>query len=356
MKIQQGCREKAKNDSLKRKKMSVLYLRPRMRSNHLLIFLFCIAFSFSILSAHAKSHTEDAKAILDKAAAVMDLRVPGAKPFQMAAGFHLSGDKSDDELPKDGMYTEIWNSSEHWRTEFDLPGFQQIEVGNGNKRWLTQNLYLEDGQTYAARKLFAFGKYEMGKINKVSSEVVGGKPAQCIISKMEEKELMFCFDDQDHVLLQTKEKSFYYELVCSFTNYQNFGDKMYPQNIRCGSKGDTNFEATITKLQDDATPTNSQLFSPPAGSTEWPVCAMIEHPSPISAPNPDYAGTASALLDVIVGIDGRPINIKVKRSGGDSFDGVAINTVSRWRFRPATCAGVPVPMLVKVKMETQMHN
>jgi hypothetical protein len=67
----------------------------------------CAAASFTIPSAHAKSHADEAKAILDRADAVMDISVPGSKPFQMAAGFHLFGNKENDELARDGMYTEI---------------------------------------------------------------------------------------------------------------------------------------------------------------------------------------------------------------------------------------------------------
>jgi hypothetical protein len=134
----------------------MLYLRAHMRIDHIhkTVFPFllcCVIVGITILSASAKSHNDEAKVILDKATAVMDIRSPGSKPFQMVAGFHLFGDKSNNEPSKDGMYTEIWNSPEHWRTEFDLPGFQQIEVGSKDRRWLTQDLYLEKSQTYLAR-------------------------------------------------------------------------------------------------------------------------------------------------------------------------------------------------------------
>lgn len=76
--------------------------------------------------------------------------------------------------------------------------------------------------------------------------------------------LTFCFDNEDSVLLQTKEKAAKFTRVCSFMNYQKFGDKTYPHDIRCISNGSPFFEATITKLQSDNTPIDSQLFLPPS--------------------------------------------------------------------------------------------
>jgi TonB family protein len=131
-------------------------------------------------------------------------------------------------------------------------------------------------------------------------------------------------------------------------NYQKFGDKMYPHDIRCASNGNPSFEATITKLQEDATPVDSQLFLPPAGSKEWPVCIQVQHPSPLSAPDPKYPGktwfqSAQVVISLTIGADGVPFGEKITESGGDVFDQEALKTAARWRFRPATCAGTSVP-------------
>jgi TonB family protein len=61
-------------------------------------------------------------------------------------------------------------------------------------------------------------------------------------------------------------------------------------------------------------------------------------------------------LEVIIGIDGIPTDIKVKQSGRDSFDAAAISAVSKWRFSPATCSGIPVPSMLEINMDFQQTN
>ncbi|HEY5633930.1 MAG TPA: energy transducer TonB, partial [Burkholderiaceae bacterium] len=48
-------------------------------------------------------------------------------------------------------------------------------------------------------------------------------------------------------------------------------------------------------------------------------------------------------LDVHVGPSGRVLDVRLKRSSGsDVLDQTAIETVKKWRFRPATVDGQPV--------------
>lgn len=44
-----------------------------------------------------------------------------------------------------------------------------------------------------------------------------------------------------------------------------------------------------------------------------------------------------------VGVDGKPINIGIVKSVGKHHDTGAMGIVRGWKFKPATCAGVPIP-------------
>ncbi|MFO0233172.1 MAG: energy transducer TonB [Burkholderiales bacterium] len=49
-------------------------------------------------------------------------------------------------------------------------------------------------------------------------------------------------------------------------------------------------------------------------------------------------------LDVHVGADGAVLDVQLRvSSGSPTLDRAAIDTVRRWRFRPATVDGQPVP-------------
>lgn len=66
------------------------------------------------------------------------------------------------------------------------------------------------------------------------------------------------------------------------------------------------------------------------------------------APSPHYPPLArsrgqegEALLRVLVGIDGRPVQVRLQHSSGHSMlDRAAVNAVQRWRFHPARSDGV----------------
>ncbi len=50
-------------------------------------------------------------------------------------------------------------------------------------------------------------------------------------------------------------------------------------------------------------------------------------------------------LNVLIGADGLPQKVEVKKSSGfDRLDRQAVDTVLRWRFVPGTRSGVPEAM------------
>jgi len=84
---------------------------------------------------------------------------------------------------------------------------------------------------------------------------------------------------------------------------------------------------------------------------------ITRHPELLQKEEPEYSedarkarfqGTVILLIDV--GLDGRPVNIRVVQGAGLGLDERAIEAVSRWRFRPAVAGdrAVVAPALVEV--------
>ena len=314
-------------------------------------FLLLSFVAFNCARASAEDKKDEANAIIARARAVMDMRTSDSKPFQLAAGFHFDADRISYEPEADGMYTETWNSPSRWRLEIDLPDIQQIEVGENNKRWLTQDISLERGHIFSVRNELNFSRIEVDKILKVSSRNMDGKEIKCIETRLEGgNETTYCFDGANGTLVETGQKNSFFKSSCVYTNYQTFTNKMYPHDIQCLTNGSPWFEATITSIREDATPADSKLFVPPSGSKEWPVCARVIPPQRISAPDPVHIGSGVEALEALIGLDGKLTNITVTQSSGSMFDAEALKTTSKWKFKPATCAGVPIPIKIEIKI------
>lgn len=77
---------------------------------------------------------------------------------------------------------------------------------------------------------------------------------------------------------------------------------------------------------------------------------------PISSPAPNYPRramqrreTGTVRVQVQVGADGRPVDVSLLESSASrDLDRAALDAVRRWRFRPATREGQPVPATVVV--------
>ena len=84
-------------------------------------------------------------------------------------------------------------------------------------------------------------------------------------------------------------------------------------------------------------------------------------PKPIHTPDPEYSKEArkahyqgTVVLWLIVAADGTPRNIKVARTLGLGLDEKAIEAVRKWRFKPATKDGNPVPVQINVEVAFRM--
>lgn len=87
------------------------------------------------------------------------------------------------------------------------------------------------------------------------------------------------------------------------------------------------------------------------------VGGAVSAPVPVYRGEPEYTEEArrahvqgTVVLSMVVSEDGTPRDIRVLRPLGSGLDEKAIESVSRWRFRPAMKAGVPVPVQATVEV------
>jgi TonB family protein len=79
-------------------------------------------------------------------------------------------------------------------------------------------------------------------------------------------------------------------------------------------------------------------------------CDASEPPQELTTPNPELDEQSATKIEVsfIVGSDGHVHSPLILESAGSEQDSKVLKTVSKWRFRPATCNGVATDAEAKV--------
>lgn len=94
----------------------------------------------------------------------------------------------------------------------------------------------------------------------------------------------------------------------------------------------------------------------------YKVGSGVTAPKPIETPDPEYSKEARKAkyqgrceLEVVIGPDGRPYNIKVTRALGEGLDVKAIEAVQKWRFEPARKDGQAVAVSLTIQIEFHLQ-
>ena len=98
------------------------------------------------------------------------------------------------------------------------------------------------------------------------------------------------------------------------------------------------------------------------GGGVFRVGGGVSAPKEIYAPEPEYSEEArkvkhmgTVVLQLVVGSDGLPRDIRVVRTLGLGLDEKAIEAVKKWRFEPAKKDGKPVAALVSVEVDFHLY-
>jgi TonB family protein len=104
--------------------------------------------------------------------------------------------------------------------------------------------------------------------------------------------------------------------------------------------------------------------APPTSSDESTAAQVggdVKAPVLVRSVDPKYPRAwfgKNTATDVLVGLivseKGLPENLHIVRSGGVKFDKNAMETVSKYRFKPATKEGKPIPVHLNVDVSYQV--
>jgi TonB family protein len=113
--------------------------------------------------------------------------------------------------------------------------------------------------------------------------------------------------------------------------------------------------------------TNPALKTAPSGvgkATPGNPYANISPPLALSTPGPDMSDlvrdhnfTGVCIITLFVDTDGRPENIRIRKSVRPDLDQRAIEAVSKYRFKPArTKDGSPIPVMISVYVDFRLPH
>jgi TonB family protein len=300
-----------------------------------------------------------AESLLDRAHKLSDIRSKGAPAFRLKATFSFIG---QDLNAKEGTYNEVWVSPSQWWRETVIDNLRRVEVGGPNRRWLLDNSPdFPDTATGLPDlvKLFPGSNLHFD-FDSVIPDISGNNTAECAITKpgSDGGKFAFCFDKKSGALLQKVSPEIRpknaVSLTCVYGIFRKFGHFWIPREMACFEEKHRKLEAKVTDIALEPSP-DAQLFKPPPGAVERAECqGVAAPPHALSAPEPEFPHgaedrTASVLLSLVVDINGKPQDLRVRRSGGKDFDDRALTAVGRWRFKAGSCDGEPIPTEINVE-------
>lgn len=323
----------------------------------IVLVLYCVA-SCVPLQAIDKKKEAEALALLQKAHGLTDIRAEGSTPFRLEADFKFYGLAGGTTA---GKYAMIWASPDQWREEISFPGFSQVRVGGKDRVWMYRNIQfrpLRVSQLYAALDVAESSALESDeKAKAFRQEKVNGELLDCVKTQTGDWPRKLCFDPGKGVLARESQAN----VTAEFENYTGFGSKLFPRTIRVLEDDEPAIAAEVTARATTEKP-DAAMFVPPDGSLEWMTCVDPQPPKPIAEPEPPYPQSAKKrsvggveVAYIFIDVNGDIQHAAILKSIGPEFDETTLKTLQRaWKFKPATCNGVPVPIEVNVVVKFRL--
>jgi TonB family protein len=87
-------------------------------------------------------------------------------------------------------------------------------------------------------------------------------------------------------------------------------------------------------------------------------CPAVLPPEPLTTPMPvlPNAGRRDLKISFVIGVDGRLHKLAVINSAGRAADSRAFSALRQWRYKPATCQGVPIEAEGTVEFPVELSH
>jgi len=322
-------------------------------------YLFGLACCLAAFTSAGLAGQIEASVVMEQARRLSDIWEKNAPAFHLKADLIL---KDENGTGQQGTYVESWISAGQWRRETVIGSFHRLEVASGDKRWLLDSSNGMPITAYNLESMLAPWRMDPMLLDNavVKEKSWHGQALRCVTRQAyPEGKAAVCVDKATGALADKVEPVKHgrriEDEICEYSNYQKFGEKIFPRLVRCLDGNRLKLEFRIVQLE-PAENLSADLFASVDGAKEsfncqgalrMPQALFTPDPSPPTTKNPDHP----VELLVVVGKNGKPKKINVVRSIDRDFDNAAMSAIQRWKFKPATCEGKPIDQEVHVEVE-----
>jgi TonB family protein len=318
------------------------------------LFLLC---AFHLLLASTNPASQQ---LLMSAKQQSNLFQHDASPFELDVDFLVQL-----RVPTQGRLTLKWEADDRWWRRILMGDFEQIDVRNGDRRYISRNGPFTPVRIDELLRLLQFAKHSEGlEVKKQKQRVEGGVEMTCLQVKgatIRGEAHEVCIHSASHEILSDEWKEPPDERRREqYAEYFDFREHRYPRKLELFVNG----IRVVTAHVDNLTTATlaSTLLVVPKGAIERRECADMKHAVPVRTPDPMYPKSASenrligdTTVSMTVLADGSVSNIQLVGRAASSMDNAALETLKGWKFKPAMCGAEPVVSDIHVVVSFRLH-
>jgi Gram-negative bacterial TonB protein C-terminal len=323
----------------------------------------------------AEDQQQKGVALIARAAQLEDLLSPGTEPFRLRAHVKLFGLVDG---TREGQYLLMAASPTLWFESVRFPGYVELDGVDGGQRWRKRNVIDKPFRFYEVSRMFDLARHlrlpASAQIKRFAQKEIRGTQAFCFdasptsdlwqkdspakaalteVGISKDSSVTLCFDAATGALMSAM-----YSASLPRFEYEGqvaLGNKVFPKVLRCYEGKELAAEAAIEELAPEQN-VNPAGFKPPEGAETWPACESPGLPRLIEK-KPLFGGVIAHAK--AKGAFGTILCLAEVAPDGTIHDLAAVDwrgmlgelireAVKGWRYAPATCNGVPVPMQIYI--------
>jgi len=312
-------------------------------------------FISSACSLIAKDHAAEQQ-LLDSAHKPADLFLDDGNPFDLEVDF-----TAQFKEPVPGHLSLKWQSKDHWWSKVDVGGFEETLIKSGEMEYTSRNFPYTPREVLQLFYLLHFRGSEGGLIaEKQKNRVENGVSMICIEAERENYRTethAVCLDTSSHELLSDEWQETPATKKQQFIDYVDFDGKRYPKKFQLFKDNTAVVSANVRSLQGAAF--DSALLDPPKDAIERRMCRGMKPPKAIKEVQPVFSGAGKSMglvsMSVTILTDGSVGAVRIIHSVAQKVDNIAMDTMKKWKYKPAMCGDEPVVSDEEVSLTFEIH-
>jgi len=299
--------------------------------------------------------------LLMRAKQQADLTLNEQDSFELVIDF-----TAQQKLPAQGHFTLKWKSKEQWWRLIELGDFKQIDIRNNGWLYTSRNNSSTPVRVREFIQLLHFGEDTKDLITDKRQQMVEyGFPVDCLrVKKKSEKDTpphQVCLNGSHEISSDT-----WWDLPDSptreeFADYFEFAGHRFPRTMQLVANGSRVIKANVKGLSAKAL--DEALLTKPEGAVERRQCDNWKPPQAVKTPDPPYPPAAShngtigdSIVSMTVLADGSATDFQLIGSASHAMDKSTLDTLMKWKFKPATCGSEPVVSDVEVIISFRLNS